>query len=126
MTSGTVGSARLLGERLPVNVIHQYIPVDRVPWFVSFSITGNPIFFVGRIELAMVLSEVEAQKIPALLMNARISASSLRGWRRAPWMIRRLLKTFDLCAGANRTGCRSTTFSRRTKHRLSGQSEICG
>lgn len=99
MTSGTVSSARLLGERLPVNVIHQYIPVDRVPWVRRFLDHWKPdlALWVESEFWPSVLSEVEAQKIPALLMNARISASSLRGWRRAPWMIRRLLKTFDLC-----------------------------
>ena len=99
MTSGTVSSARLLGERLPSDVIHQYIPVDRVPWVRRFLDHWRPdlAFWVESEFWPAVLSEVQARRIPAFLMNARISATSLRGWRRAPWMIRRLLKTFDLC-----------------------------
>ncbi|MGB0630674.1 MAG: 3-deoxy-D-manno-octulosonic acid transferase [Alphaproteobacteria bacterium] len=99
MTSGTTSSARLLGERLPENVIHQYIPVDRVPWVRRFLDHWKPdmALWVESEFWPSVLSEVRARKIPAFLMNARVSASSLRGWRRAPWMIRRLLATFDLC-----------------------------
>ncbi|MEK9645311.1 MAG: glycosyltransferase N-terminal domain-containing protein, partial [Alphaproteobacteria bacterium] len=36
ITSGTVTSARLLSERLPEGIIHQYVPVDRVPWVKRF------------------------------------------------------------------------------------------
>ena len=99
ITSGTVSSARLLGERLPEDVIHQYIPVDRVPWVRRFLDYWRPdlTLWVESEFWPAVLSEVRARRIPAFLMNARISASSLRGWRRAPWMIRRLLKTFELC-----------------------------
>ena len=99
ITSGTVSSARLLGERLPEDVIHQYIPVDRVPWVRRFLDHWRPdlTLWVESEFWPAVLSEVRARRIPTFLMNARISASSLRGWRRAPWMIRRLLKTFELC-----------------------------
>ena len=99
ITSGTVSSARLLAKRLPADVIHQYIPVDSVPWVRRFLDHWRPdlTLWVESEFWPAVLSEVQARRIPAFLMNARISASSLRGWRRAPWMIRRLLKTFDLC-----------------------------
>ena len=30
-------------------------------------------------------------------MNARISDKSLKGWKRAPWMIKQILRTFDQC-----------------------------
>ena len=90
ITSGTVSSARLLGERLSEDVIHQYIPVDRVPWVRRFLDYWRPdlTLWVESEFWPAVLSEVRARRIPAFLMNARISASSLRGWRRAPWMIR--------------------------------------
>ncbi|MEE2996413.1 MAG: 3-deoxy-D-manno-octulosonic acid transferase [Pseudomonadota bacterium] len=99
MTSGTVSSARLLHHRLPENVIHQYIPVDRVPWVQRFLDHWKPdmALWVESEFWPSVLSEVKARKIPAFLMNARISAASFRGWRRAPWIIHRLLETFDLC-----------------------------
>ncbi|MBI05224.1 MAG: 3-deoxy-D-manno-octulosonic acid transferase [Pelagibacteraceae bacterium] len=99
MTSGTVSSARLLHNRLPETVIHQYIPVDRVPWVKRFLDHWKPnlALWVESEFWPSVLSEVKEREIPTLLMNARISAASFRGWRRAPWMIGQLLETFDLC-----------------------------
>ena len=99
MTSGTVSSARILMDRLPEGVIHQYIPVDRTVWVKRFLDHWKPdlVLWVESEFWPSVLSEVKARSIPAMLMNARISARSWRGWRRAPWMIKRLLDTFDLC-----------------------------
>jgi 3-deoxy-D-manno-octulosonic-acid transferase len=99
MTSGTVSSARILENRLPEGVIHQYIPVDRMSWVRRFLDHWRPdlVLWVESEFWPGVLSEVKIRGIPAMLMNARISARSWRGWRRAPWMIRHILATFDLC-----------------------------
>lgn len=99
MTSGTVSSARILENRLPRGVIHQFVPVDRIAWVRRFLDHWRPdiVLWVESEFWPGVLSEVKRRAIPAMLMNARISARSWRGWRRAPWMIRRILRTFDLC-----------------------------
>lgn len=99
MTSGTVTSAQILADRLPADVTHQFIPVDRGPWVRSFLDHWRPdlVLWVESEFWPTMLSELRARRVPALLVNARISTRSWRGWRRAPWMIRRLLRTFDLC-----------------------------
>ena len=99
MTSGTVSSAAILQDRLPGGVIHHYIPVDRATWVNRFLDHWRPdlVLWVESEFWPCILSEVEKRSIPAMLMNARISTKSWRGWRRAPWMIRRILATFDLC-----------------------------
>lgn len=99
MTSGTVSSARILENRLPPGVLHQFVPVDRMSWVRRFLDHWQPdlVLWVESEFWPGVLSEVKRRAIPAMLMNARISARSWRGWRRAPWMIRRILQTFDLC-----------------------------
>lgn len=99
ITSGTVTSARLLAERLPEGIIHQYVPVDRVPWVKRFLNHWRPdlVLWVESEFWPTLLSEVRRRNIPAMLVNARISTRSWRGWRRAPWMIRRLLATFEIC-----------------------------
>lgn len=99
ITSGTVSSAGILQDRLPGGVIHQYIPVDRMAWVRRFLDHWRPdlVLWVESEFWPGVLSEVKRRNIPALLMNARISAKSWKGWRRAPWMIRRILDSFDLC-----------------------------
>lgn len=99
ITSGTVSSSRILENRLPQAVIHQYVPVDRIPWVRRFLDHWQPdlVLWVESEFWPGVLSEVKARGIPAMLMNARISFKSWRGWRRAPWMIQRILRTFDIC-----------------------------
>ena len=99
MTSGTVSSARLLENRLPQGVTHQFVPVDRMSWVRRFLDHWQPdlVLWVESEFWPGILSEVKRRAIPAMLMNARISARSWRGWRRAPWMIRPILETFDLC-----------------------------
>ncbi len=99
ITSGTVTSARILSERLPTGVLHQFVPVDRVPWVKSFLNHWQPdlVLWVESEFWPTLLSEVRRRSIPAMLVNARISARSWRGWKRAPWMIRRLLATFEIC-----------------------------
>jgi 3-deoxy-D-manno-octulosonic-acid transferase len=99
MTSGTVSSARILEHRLPGGVIHQFVPVDRMSWVRRFLDHWRPdlVLWVESEFWPGILSEVKRRSIPSMLMNARISARSWRGWRRAPWIIRRILRTFDLC-----------------------------
>lgn len=99
MTSGTVSSARILEHRLPAGAVHQFIPVDRGAWVTRFLNHWRPnlVLWVESEFWPGVLTEVKQRNIPAMLMNARISAKSWRAWRRAPWMIRRILATFDLC-----------------------------
>ena len=99
MTSGTVSSANVLADRLPDGVIHQYAPVDRVPWVRRFLDHWRPdmALWVESEFWPAILSEIRLRRIPAVLMNARLSNRSRRLWRHAPWMIRPLLRTFELC-----------------------------
>ena len=99
MTSGTVSSAKVLADRLPDWVIHQYAPVDRVPWVRRFLDHWRPdlALWVESEFWPAILSEIRSRRIPAVLMNARLSDRSWRLWRHAPWMIRPLLRTFELC-----------------------------
>lgn len=99
MTSGTVSSANVLADRLPADVVHQYAPVDRVPWVRRFLDHWRPdmALWVESEFWPAILSEIRSRRIPTVLMNARLSDRSWRLWRRAPWMIRPLLRTFELC-----------------------------
>jgi len=99
ITSGTVSSAQILKNRLPKGVIHQYVPVDRIPWVRNFLDHWRPnlILWVESEFWPGVLSEIDDRNIPAFLVNARISDRSLRFWRKLPWVVKRLLRTFELC-----------------------------
>ena len=99
ITTGTVASADLLAERAPERVMHQYVPLDRMAWVRRFLDHWRPnaVLWVESEFWPNLLNGIGDRKIPAILINARISASSFKQWRCAQWIIRRLLGNFDLC-----------------------------
>lgn len=99
VTTGTVTSASLMAARLPERAFHQYVPVDRMPWVRRFLDHWRP-------DLALwteseiwpnLLTEMRRRRIPAALLNARMSRRSFENWRRVPGFIGPLLGAFRLC-----------------------------
>lgn len=99
VTTGTVTSARLMAERLPSRVLHQYAPLDRLPWIRRFLDHWRPglALWMESEFWPNTLGELHRRGIPLVLVNARISARSYDGWRRFPSAIRQLLGYFALC-----------------------------
>jgi 3-deoxy-D-manno-octulosonic-acid transferase len=98
LTTGTVTSAAMMASRLPDRAIHQFVPVDRMPFVRRFLDHWRPDLAVW-IESEFwpnLLTEIGRRGIPALLVNARMSARSFGRWRRFPASIARLLSVFDL------------------------------
>jgi 3-deoxy-D-manno-octulosonic-acid transferase len=99
VTTGTVTSARLLAERLPAGVVHQYLPVDRPAgarrfldhWRPDLALWAESDFWPN------LLAQARRRKIPLVLVQGRISERSFRGWRRLPGFIREVLAGFALC-----------------------------
>jgi 3-deoxy-D-manno-octulosonic-acid transferase len=101
LTTGTVTSAEVMAGRLPPGALHQYVPVDRLPWVRRFLDHWRP-------DLALwaesefwpnLLVETAARQIPLILLNGRISDRSFATWRRQSRLIRQLLSGFVLCLG---------------------------
>jgi len=100
MTTGTVTSARLLSDRLPGfagRVLHRFVPLDVPVWGARFLDHWRPdaAAFVESELWPNLLAGCRARGIPAMLVNARMSARSQRGWRRAPGLAREILGSFD-------------------------------
>ncbi|NIA69022.1 3-deoxy-D-manno-octulosonic acid transferase [Pelagibius litoralis] len=98
MTSGTVTSAKLMAERLPAGVIHQYVPVD-LPgavagfldhWRPALGIMVESEFWPNLIRSA---SQAGTELV---LLNGRVSPASYRSWRRVRPLIAELLGHFSL------------------------------
>jgi 3-deoxy-D-manno-octulosonic-acid transferase len=100
VTSGTVTSARLMGERLPEGVIHQYIPVDLPQAVERFLAHWQPqIGIIIESEFwPNLLRGAAARGTRLVLLNGRISAESYKGWQRARPLIVELLGCFSLIA----------------------------
>ncbi len=98
VTSGTATSAALLARRLPEGVTHQYAPIDTpaaVRRFLRHWRPGLGVFIESELWPNLLL-QARASGARLALLGARVSASSARGWDRAPASARALLSLFDL------------------------------
>jgi len=98
VTTGTVTSAKLMGDRLPEGGLHQFSPIDLPRVVARFLDHWRPdlVLWVESEFWPNVLSEIRARDLPAVLLNARISDRSFRGWQRMPTLAAKLLSTFRL------------------------------
>ena len=96
LTTGTVTSANLAAARLPDFARHQFVPLDVPGWGKTFLDHWRPdaAVFVESELWPGLLTECDRRQIPRLLINARISATSARNWRRVPLFARGLLAPF--------------------------------
>jgi 3-deoxy-D-manno-octulosonic-acid transferase len=109
VTTGTVTSARLMGERLPPRAFHQYAPLDSAASVRRFLGHWRPdlALFIESEFWPNLILETQARGVPMALINARISDRSFRGWSRAGALAKRLLSSFDEClAQDDATGTR--------------------
>lgn len=97
-TTGTVSSASLIEKRLPLNVIHQYFPLDLKPWVERFLDNWHPqlvLWFESELWPSH-LDALKQRKIPAILLNGRISDKSFKRWSRFSGAFKRIMQTFEL------------------------------
>ncbi|HYE51380.1 MAG TPA: 3-deoxy-D-manno-octulosonic acid transferase, partial [Azospirillaceae bacterium] len=98
VTTGTVTSATLMARRLPAGAIHQYVPVDLPRAVDRFLDHWRPdlALWIESEFWPNLLRALRRRRVPAALVNARLSAGSHRNWRRAPRTAARLLSAFRL------------------------------
>jgi len=100
VTTGTVTSARLMEERLThPRMFHQFVPID-VPIYVDhFLAHWRPdiALWVESEFWPNLMSRTAAAGTPMILVNARLSDRSFKGWQRARGAIHKLLVQFRLC-----------------------------
>jgi 3-deoxy-D-manno-octulosonic-acid transferase len=99
VTSGTVTSGGLAEQRLPRDVIHQFVPLD-VPMYVRrFLDHWQPdlALFAESDLWPNIIIESARRGVPMILVNGRLSDNSFRRWRYLPVTIGNLLARLDLC-----------------------------
>jgi len=99
ITTGTVTSAALLARRLPAGALHQFVPLDAPQFMRRFLAHWRPdLVLLAESELwPNLIVETSLTQTPLALINARMSARSLRRWLKAPDFIGALLARVDLC-----------------------------
>jgi 3-deoxy-D-manno-octulosonic-acid transferase len=98
VTSGTVTSASLLAQRLPKGAIHQYAPLDTPGAsrrFLDHWRPGLAVFVESEFWPNLILG-AKARGAKLVLLSARVTEKTARGWARAPGMAKAVLKAFDL------------------------------
>ena len=100
ITTGTVTSARVMRDRLPEGVLHQFVPLDMpvaVNRFLDHWQPDATLFAESEIWPATVKA-LDARDIPFAIVNGRMSAKSTRGWLRAPLVAKALIGRFAVIA----------------------------
>jgi len=105
MTTGTVTSAALMEKRLPSGVMHQFVPVDRLPFVRKFLDHWKPDFAIwAESELwPNLVCETAKRGTQMALINARMSDKSLRTWQKLKGFASTLLGSFHICLAQTET-----------------------
>lgn len=99
VTTGTVTSAKLMAERLPDRVLHQFSPIDRAAAWARFLAHWQPdagCLVESEIWPNLIL-EAERQGVPLVVINGRLSERSFKRWAMIAPTARRLFAGFALC-----------------------------
>ena len=105
VTTGTVTSARLMRERLPEGAIHQFVPVDRLPYVTAFLDHWQPdlaLWWESELWPNLVV-ETHDRQVPMMLVNARMSPPSFLRWQRWRSLARALLGCFKVVLAQTET-----------------------
>lgn len=98
LTTGTVTSAKLAAERLPSNVIHQYVPLDLKPAVSRFLTHWKPdLALIAESEIwPMTILELGARRVPQILVNGRLSDRSFASWKKRTYLAEALFENLAL------------------------------
>jgi 3-deoxy-D-manno-octulosonic-acid transferase len=96
ITTGTVTSAALVAQQHLARTFHQFVPVDTYPAVRRFLQHWRPdiAVWVESEFWPQLLWQVQAQHVPMLLVNARISQKTYENWQQWPATIRSMLHGF--------------------------------
>jgi 3-deoxy-D-manno-octulosonic-acid transferase len=99
VTSGSVGSARVLGERLPAGSFHQFLPLDIYQYALRFLDHWRPeiVLFAESEIWPNSFRAIRKRRLPLVVVNARLSQTSFNRWRRARKAAADVFGSIDLC-----------------------------
>ena len=98
VTSGTVTSAAMMGQRLPQGAVHQFVPLDTPGAVARFLDHWKPdagLFVESDLWPNLILMAKD-RGVKLALVNARISARSAERWAYAKKSVAALLSAFDM------------------------------
>ncbi len=98
ITSATTTSADILAKRLPDGVIHQFAPIDTPQAVSAFLHHWHPdlAIFIESDIWPVLLQDLSKRKTPHVLLSARITEKTWRGWQRFKGAMRKLLSGYSV------------------------------
>ena len=98
LTSGTLTSANIIQKQNHKNLIHQFVPLDHLPYVKRFLKHWQPslVFFVESELWINHIFQIKKKDIPLILINARLSPSSFKSWKKLKRTIQAILASFNL------------------------------
>ena len=98
ITTATTTSAEILRRRLPDGVIHQFAPIDTPQAVTAFLHHWQPdlAVFIESDIWPNLLQTLSAHGVPHVLLSARITEKTFRGWQTFRGSMRQLLSGYDL------------------------------
>jgi 3-deoxy-D-manno-octulosonic-acid transferase len=103
LTTQTTTSADMIAAQAPSNVIHQMAPLDgprAVEAFLQHWRPDAAVFAEGEIWPNMLIG-LKQHRVPAALVNARMTTKTLTRWRRRQPSARELFSTFGFIGAAD-------------------------
>ena len=98
VTTGTVTSAKMMKNNLPSRAFHQFAPLDHPEWTKRFFDHWKPdlVLWMESELWPNMLRQIQERKIPAVLVNARLSDRSYKRWRFVKSVAHELLSVFTI------------------------------
>ncbi|NQY82474.1 MAG: 3-deoxy-D-manno-octulosonic acid transferase [Alphaproteobacteria bacterium] len=98
LTSSTRSSSSVLEIELPKDVIHQYLPMDHGDWVARFYDHWQPDLgcWVESELWPNLCLEADRRNIPRVLLNGRMSVSSVHRWVFLPNLIKAMVTGFRM------------------------------
>jgi len=106
ITSITLSSGKILEKRFSENakINHQFLPLDITFLVKKFLKHWKPnlAIFIDSEIWPNLISKISENKIPLLLVNARITKKSFDRWKLSKNFSKKIFEKFDLCIASNK------------------------
>ena len=103
VTSNTLSSSKILTNLKLKKTIHQFLPIDtnyHTKKFIKYWSPSAAIFIDSEI-WPNLITNVKNDKIPLILLNARITKKSFKRWMMFRSLAKKLFQQFDICMPAS-------------------------
>ena len=104
ITSNTLSSSKLISKTKLKKISHQFFPIDNDLIIKKFINYWKPsvAFFVDSEIWPNTLINLNKEKIPTILINARITRRSYNKWIKLKTFSKSIFNKFDLCLSSNK------------------------